>query len=65
LIFILITGVISAVLYFRYKGKVDLEKYNKEQENKKYYIFTKLKQLELHQQKISNERITNLPNYTL
>ena len=64
-LFISIISVISIILYFRYKGKTDLEKYNKEQEKKKYYIFTKLKQLDLHQQKIRNERITNLPDYHL
>jgi|TARA_A100001015_G_C14522680_1_gene530995 antitoxin component YwqK of YwqJK toxin-antitoxin module len=55
--FLILIGLISGMLWYKYKGKLTPhEKYIKENE-KKNYIFSKLRKLE----NMKNTRITNLP----
>lgn len=60
LIFIVIVGIF---LYFRYQGKKNVEEQKKKENDKRMYIFSKLKQFENRREKINNEMITNLPHY--
>jgi len=60
-LFLLLIGVISGLLYYKYKGKLTpYEKKIKDQE-KKIYLYKKLQQYSYNKQKESQAIITNLP----
>jgi len=55
--FIFLTGVISAILYYNFKGPSNKEKLKRRENQKKNYILYNLRKF----QNISNKSITNIP----
>ena len=63
LLFLLLTILIGSFLTYKYKGKLSSEEQYKKDNDKKIYLFTKLKQYSIDKQKQQQKLITNLPVY--
>ena len=57
ILFILLTSIISIVLYIKYKGKQDTKKLLEKENKKKNYILSKLQ----FYQKMKTKEYTNMP----
>lgn len=62
-LFILLIIIIGGFLSYKYKGKLSPEELLKKENDKKIYLFTKLKQFSINKQKQQQKLITNLPIY--
>jgi len=63
LLFLLFVGILAAILFYKYKGKLTpQEKYMRENK-KKQYIYTKLNQFKSQKKKTDKNMITDLPQW--
>ena len=60
-LFILFIAVIGGLLYYKYKGKMTPYQKQKNDQEKKIYLYKKLQQYSYNKQKESQSIITNLP----
>jgi len=58
---LLFVGTVSALLYYKYKGKPSPEENAIKEQQKKEYLFNKLQQYSNDKQKQNQNLITNLP----
>jgi hypothetical protein len=62
-VFVILTLVVSAILFYKYKGRLTpLEKERKNRE-KQQYILTKIKNVQDAKRRSQQELITGLPNW--
>ena len=56
-------GVISFILYYKYKGNTDFREKQRKEERKKLYILEQIKKMQEMNKNNSMDLITNLPLY--
>ncbi len=61
LLFLLFVGVVSLLLYYKYKGKPSKEEINIKENQKKQYLFEKLHKISYEKRKENQNLITDLP----
>ena len=59
----ILTSVISLILYYKYKGNSDFREKQKKEEKKKLYILEQIKKMQEMNKNNSMDLITNLPLY--
>ena len=62
-LFVLFSGVVGGILYYKWKHKLTLEEVKHKENLKKYYILNKMKAISDQRLKDRNETITNLPKF--
>ena len=63
LLFLLFIIFFGGLLYYKYKGKPNIEQIHYRNNQKKKYFFQKLQKYQLDKQKESQQIITNLPTF--
>jgi hypothetical protein len=61
LLFLLFVGVVSLLLYYKYKGKPSKEEIKIKENQKKQYLFEKLHKISYEKRKENQNLITDLP----
>jgi len=61
LLFLLFVGVVSLLLYYKYKGKPSKEEIKIKDNQKKQYLFEKLHKISYEKRKENQNLITDLP----
>jgi hypothetical protein len=61
LLFLLFVGVVSLLLYYKYKGKPSREEIKIKENQKKQYLFEKLHKISYEKRKENQNLITDLP----
>ena len=56
--------IITATLFYKYKGAINKEEKNKREEIKKKYILEKIQKMQMLRKNDSMDLITNLPIWT-